>query len=49
MHTLKYYYWIVDPSDKTGISKYHSNFHSEEKDDFTLKKVVHNFSQKVRQ
>ena len=36
MHTLKYYYWIVDPSDKTGISKYHLNFHSQEKDDFTL-------------
>ena len=21
MHTLKYYYWIVDPSEKTGIGK----------------------------
>ena len=22
MHTLKYYYWIVDPSEKTGIGKF---------------------------
>ena len=26
MHTLKYYYWIVDPSEKTGIGKVYISY-----------------------